>query len=222
MKWIRRRTKIDKEVWKELEYKDVIYQVSSWGNVKGKRKLLKQRENRDGYYEITVGTNKNRTTVRVHRLVALTFIKNDNPTYKTEVNHIDTNRKNNNINNLEWCSHIDNVAHSTKLGHYKGRYGEDNPNFNNHKLHNKFLENPELLKLQARPESQNGRARKIKLFDINMNYIDTFDWIGSCAKYLINNNYTKSKMSSVSGNIGQCCKNKSLKYEHYYEFLEEN
>ena len=55
------------------------------------------------------------------------FIKNDNPVNKTEVNHIDLNRKNNVVANLEWISHTDNVKYSYKQGSHKGRQiGEKN------------------------------------------------------------------------------------------------
>lgn len=53
-------------------------------------------------------------TFKVHRLVAQVFLPNlEN---KEQVNHIDGNKENNNINNLEWCTQIENMTHSYKIG----------------------------------------------------------------------------------------------------------
>lgn len=48
--------------------------------------------------------------------------------YELEVNHIDYDRTNNRLDNLEWLTHTENVHHSSDKGNYKGRYrGENNP-----------------------------------------------------------------------------------------------
>ena len=52
-----------------IEIRGVIYKVSSLGKIYSKRKELKQRLNRDGYLEVTVGKTDNRTTMRVHRII---------------------------------------------------------------------------------------------------------------------------------------------------------
>lgn len=56
-----------------------------------------------------------RVDMYIHRLVALAFIPN--PENKKFVNHIDTNRSNNHVNNLEWCTSKENNQHSMNLGH---------------------------------------------------------------------------------------------------------
>jgi hypothetical protein len=57
---------------------------------------------KDGYYQVTLSKNGTLKTFLVHRLVALTYIPNSN-NYPC-INHKDCNRKNNNLNNLEWCT----------------------------------------------------------------------------------------------------------------------
>lgn len=93
------------------------YQVSNLGNVKGLHGIiLKQHPNRDGYLAVTLYTNShgNKKTVSVHRLVACTFI--ENPDGKREINHIDGDKSNNNVKNLEWNSISENRIHAYKTG----------------------------------------------------------------------------------------------------------
>lgn len=80
----------------------IIYEDGQiWSNKT--RKFMKPAKNSDGYLQ-TVLTNKDgeRKTVKIHRLVAIAFIPN--PNNYTHINHIDENKLNNNVNNLEWCS----------------------------------------------------------------------------------------------------------------------
>lgn len=58
-----------------------------------------------------------RVDMYIHRLVALAFIPN--PENKKYVNHIDTNRSNNHVDNLEWCTSKENNQHSMNLGHLR-------------------------------------------------------------------------------------------------------
>ncbi len=105
-----------KEIWKDTAG-FLNYQVSNLGNIRGiYGKILKQHPNRNGYISVTLYTNGNgeKKTVRVHRLVACTFI--ENPLGKREVNHIDGNKCNNSAENLEWCSTSENIIHAYKNG----------------------------------------------------------------------------------------------------------
>ena len=72
--------------------------------------IMKGMIDRAGYHEVLIN-GKNH---RVHRVVAELFI--DNPDKKDCVNHIDGNKLNNTVQNLEWCTHSENTIHSIKLG----------------------------------------------------------------------------------------------------------
>ena len=72
--------------------------------------LMKQANGRKGYKQVCFTVNGHKTTHKVHRLVAKTFIPN--PLNKPQVNHIDGNTKNNCVENLEWCTNGENQIHS--------------------------------------------------------------------------------------------------------------
>lgn len=64
--------------------------------------------------------------MRIHRLLALTFIDNREPKTKIEVNHIDGNKLNNSLDNLEWVSPGENLKHAFRIG-LKCHVGEKHP-----------------------------------------------------------------------------------------------
>lgn len=110
-----------KELWKPLlEYKGI--EVSSIGRIKkAANKRRKERiltefpKDRDGYCRCSVQKlDGTWTSQPVHRLVAKAFI--ENPENKSSVNHIDGNRTNNRVENLEWVTPRENVIHSFKYG----------------------------------------------------------------------------------------------------------
>lgn len=67
-----------------------------------------------GYYEVGLHNNGKRKTVKIHRLIANHFISN--PKKKKEVNHIDGDKTNNSISNLEWCTRRENNKHARLTG----------------------------------------------------------------------------------------------------------
>lgn len=113
---------MSKEIWKDIEGYEGLYQVSNLGRVKSnlrKGKILKSNSTYDGYYNVTLSKNGKLKTYRIHRLVCIAFL--DNPLNKSEVNHIDGNKKNNNIENLEWCTRSENAEHAHKTGLNTGK-----------------------------------------------------------------------------------------------------
>lgn len=79
-----------------------------------KGRVLKQQQTKDGYMCVRIGVNGKKVNLKVHRVVASTFIPN--PDNLPGVNHKDNNPKNNAISNLEWCSHEYNIQYREKYG----------------------------------------------------------------------------------------------------------
>ena len=110
------RKELVNKMWKQ--YKDTNYSISTNGEVKNNLtgKILSQSI-QQGYKHVTLLINNKQKRCRVHRLVAETFI--NNPENKPYVNHIDGDRANNNVENLEWVTPSENTIHAVKLGIFK-------------------------------------------------------------------------------------------------------
>lgn len=122
-----------KEIWKHILEADNRYSVSNYGNVKNNNtcKLRKKSLTKRGYYSIMFSFKNKFKFIPVHRLVALAFIPN--PENKICVNHIDGNKLNNNVNNLEWATHSENNQHAydigIKIGYWTGKFGNEHPKY---------------------------------------------------------------------------------------------
>ena len=109
-----------KEVWKDIPEYENSYQVSNLGRVYSKitNKMLKQSKTTTGYKKVELYRNKQKKSVRVHRLVMYAFFE----VKKDIINHKDGNPLNNNLNNLEYCNQSHNMKHAYKLGLAKSNY----------------------------------------------------------------------------------------------------
>ena len=131
-----------KEIWKEVKEFESAYEISNLGKVKSLKrfkkhwkgglsivheKILKMSINSKGYFNVDLSCDeKYLKSVDVHRLVALHFIPN--PENKPYVNHIDGNKQNNNVSNLEWSTASENTKHAFKIGLMKNDVGEKSKN----------------------------------------------------------------------------------------------
>lgn len=90
------------------------YSVSEYGDVRndGTGKILKQRLDKDGYVKYDLYENSKQHTLTAHRLVAKHFLNKVKG--KEFVNHIDENKQNNHLLNLEWCTQRENINHGTR------------------------------------------------------------------------------------------------------------
>lgn len=163
--------------------------------------------------------------MKVHRIIAETFLQHpdDFTNQDYEINHIDCNRANNNVDNLEWMRHKDNVRYSIQCGNHictTDLTGKNNPNYQNHILSEIYRNNPQLAQEKlARPGSQNGHAVKIALYDSELNLIANFDWIGECALYLQAHNITKAPINNIRDRILHAIKYNKPYLHHYFKRL---
>jgi hypothetical protein len=117
------------EIWKDIEGYERYYQVSNFGRVKslerivkhskGGKKIVKERILNNcicgsGYYTVLLAKEGVNKRIMNHVLVAKSFLKN--PNNKRTVNHIDCNKLNNNLSNLEFSTDSENQIHASKNG----------------------------------------------------------------------------------------------------------
>lgn len=121
------------EEWRNVKGYEGLYQVSNLGNVKSLDRLVCQRTkggvtqcrlmrgrilkvgyDKDGYCQVALSKKGKVSQHKIHRLVASAFL--DNPNDYPEINHIDSNPKNNKLSNLEYCNRVQNIRHSLLYG----------------------------------------------------------------------------------------------------------
>ncbi len=114
---------MEEEIWKDIPGYETYYQVSNLGRIKSldryyngrnlKGKLLKLSPNKFGYLRFTAKKDNITKTLHVHRIVLLAF---NSIQENKQVNHIDGNKTNNKLENLEWCTDSENKLHAYKNG----------------------------------------------------------------------------------------------------------
>lgn len=167
-----------KEIWKDIPEYEGLYQASSLGNIRSidriiydknlkrsrnfKGKILKQNIRNDGYLFVNLSKNGINKVVKIHRIIAKTFIKNNN-NYKC-INHINGNKQDNNINNLEWCTYSHNIKEAYRLGlkksiSIKGGKNKCSKIVNQYDLDNNFIKKWYCIK---------DASKKLKIKDSNI------------------------------------------------------
>lgn len=126
---------MENEIWKDIKDYEGLYQISNLGNVKslnyrrtGVEKILKLTRNGRGYFYVSLFGNGIINKKSVHRLVAETFIPN--PNNKPDIDHIDTIKTNNHIENLQWVTHKENCNNPiSKINYSIAHAGEKHPHY---------------------------------------------------------------------------------------------
>ena len=151
---------IENEVWKEISLEltnnKPKYYVSSLGRfTNNKGQIISNYKYSSGYKRLCI----KRKTFLLHRLIAITFIPN--PDNKEQVNHIDGNKLNNSVKNLEWVTNQENQIHKVKIGLYKGNHKiiQYDANMNIINKFNSIVETSILLRVSASCISANCRGK---------------------------------------------------------------
>lgn len=182
-----KRSKMQTEAWKDVPDFKGIYQISNFGNLKSFKalsdgRILKNTNKKNGYFSVVLRHGENVKYTRIHRLVAENFI--DIPLNKNQVNHIDGNKQNNHVSNLEWVTASENVNHSITI----------NPN-----QLDKMIEWNTLIK----PKKIKQISLKGDFIQIFNNSREAFLSTGVCARNILQvahrTEYKKGKVRSQAG-----------------------
>lgn len=162
------------EIWRPIEGFEGLYEVSNYGNVKALPKridsggchrdfperMMRSADDKDGYLRLSLyDSNHKAHTKKVHRLVADAFL--GNPDKLSQINHKDGNKKNNHVENLEWCTQSHNMKHAVRTGLIR-LDGIHNPN---HKLR---TEDVEYIKKHYIPKDKNYSMKALAVsFGVN-------------------------------------------------------
>lgn len=211
--------------WRKIiiDGEETMYSVSDTGEVRNDKTnyILKKLISSRGYYTIRLSVNKKCScTKQVHRLVCNAFLPNIYN--KPFVNHIDGNKLNNNIKNLEWCTHQENIIHAIKTGLIKTELDLNVIEKINEDLQKKNLSQRQIAKKYNTSETMISRIKKNKSYFYNINNI-TEEVVKSICSDIQNNNLSLKDIANknkVSYNIVLSIKNKqSYKYiSKFYNF----
>lgn len=132
---------MDIEIWKSIPGYEGYYEASNLGRIRSVErkiphpmlltgqtihsKILKLNKDADGYFVLSIQKEGKTLFTFAHRLVAMAFIPN--PDNKPCVNHKDGNKQNNHVENLEWCTVLENNRHAHRTGLHPGTNAFSNP-----------------------------------------------------------------------------------------------
>lgn len=162
------------EVWKDVVGFEGHYMVSDLGNIKRNKtgRILKATSNRKhkGYLIIGLTVRGHRTTRTVHSIVAQAFLSN--PSNKEHVNHKDCNKRNNCADNLEYCTHVENLRHAIANNQKPGRPAKPKPDKAPHKSPKLKLTRDDVLFIRTMWGMYNVSAKTLALtFGMNHRYV---------------------------------------------------
>ncbi|MFR5544762.1 MAG: NUMOD4 motif-containing HNH endonuclease [Intestinibacter bartlettii] len=183
------------EIWRKIEGFE-SYEVSNMGRVRSldrvscsghklTGKVLIPTQNQYGYLIVSLYKNGTRYIKRVHRLVSVAFIPN--PEGKPQVNHIDGDKSNNRVSNLEWATAKENCQHAYNAGLHK-------PIKHTEESKKKMSESHKGKQFTEEHKRKLGEAHKKQVICITTN--ETFDYIREAEK----------KYNVANQSISACCK----------------
>ena len=126
-------TELTNEVWRDIDGYDGMYQVSDLGRVRSNKygdwRVLRPKTNGIGYLIVDLYRDRKMKHFYVHRLVASAFIENDS-IFNTEINHINEDKTDNRVENLEWCDRSYNLTynglqHRRTANYHRSNYKRD-------------------------------------------------------------------------------------------------
>lgn len=189
-------------MWMDVKGWEDYYQISEDGKIRSKDRTITDKIGRtrswkgqilnpdiapNGYYRVSFSINRKRQQRYLHRLLAEHFIPN--PNKLPQVNHLDGNKLNNNLNNLEWVTVQENTIHAYKHGLIKHVSGKDHFNYG------KF-------------GSDSKRAKPVKATNIITNEVKEYGSIVETVK----DGFSKSEVS-------RSCNRGGVHKGHIFEFI---
>lgn len=193
------------EIWKDVYGYEGLYKVSNLGNVMSNhngRWLLRKQYicKRTGYPKIGLSKNGVSKTFCVHRLVAIAFI--DNHGNKDEVDHINTNRTDNNVSNLRWVTKKENLNNPlTKekiriafTGENSPHYGKKRTKVTREKISKALINSPNA---RGKTGSLSKLSVPVFQYDLDGNYVNSF--VGQAEAYRVT--------GIIQSDISKACNN---------------
>lgn len=184
------------EEWRDVSGYEGMYQVSNLGRLKSLERYVRHSANnislkKEHIFNVGI-SNKSLIAILskegtskgylIYRLVAKAFIPN--PENKPEVNHIDGNRMNNKVTNLEWATRSENEKHAYDTGLYVSRKGENHPM-------SKITRN-DILKMYDLFNAGNSKKQIAEIFNISYSHVCRI-FKGSTWKHLPDSAYIKKE-----------------------------
>ena len=191
--------KNNKEIWKDIQGYEGLYQVSNLGRIKsGYKSIILQPGVCRGYLIVNLYKDKKGLSQKVHRLVAQAFIPN--PENKPTVNHKDGNKQNNCVSNLEWATIKEQNNHALKLGLME----------NAKKIRAKNMKNITIKYLKKRSEKL---KKPVNQYDLNGKFIKMYSSAFEACKI---NNFNNPS------NIRNCCQGTTdTAYGYKWNYYQE-